>query len=91
MWFKYSKKIPNLPKLIRKSFQHFIVDYVRVRRFCAGRVEGGSVYLFSDAKLSEDLAEDFVGGDFAGDGAEGAKGRPEVFGEEVGTEAEIHS
>ena len=48
-------------------------------------------HLLADAKLSEDLAEYFVGGDFAGDGAEGAKGRSEVFGEEVGTEAEIHS
>ena len=39
--------------------------------------------LFSDAKPSENLSQDFVGGDLAGDGAEGVEGGAEVFGEEV--------
>lgn len=37
----------------------------------------------SDAKMCEDVSEEFVCGDFAGDGAEGVIGLPEVFGEQV--------
>ena len=36
--------------------------------------------LFSDTELPENLTQYFVGGDFAGDGAEGAEGFAEVFG-----------
>ena len=43
------------------------------------------MYLFSDAKLTEDVAEDFVGGDgLAEDGAEGFEGVPKILGDEVG-------
>ena len=31
---------------------------MRVRRFCTGRVEGGSVYLFPDAMLLKDIVKD---------------------------------
>ena len=58
MWFKYSKKIPNSTKLIRKSFQHFIVEYEEVRRLATGRVERSTEYLFSDAVAGEDSMED---------------------------------
>ena len=84
MWFKYSKNIPNNTKLSGKSFQHFYVDYMGVRRFCAEGVEGGLVDLFSDAMFTEDVPEDFVGGDgkaVAEDGADGVDGASEVFGE----------
>ena len=58
MWFKYSKKIPNSTKLIRKSFQHFIVEYEEVRRLATGRVEGSTEYLFSDAEAAEYVVKD---------------------------------
>ena len=41
-------------------------------------------HLFPDAELREDLAEDFVGGDEAGDGAEGGEGGAEVLRQEDG-------
>ena len=39
--------------------------------------------LLSDAKVCENVPKDFVGGDFADDGAEVVEGLAEVFGEEV--------
>ena len=42
---------------------------------------------FPDAELPEYLAEDFVGGDFAGDGAEVGEGVAEVFSKEGAVEA----
>ena len=47
--------------------------------------------LFSDAELGEDLAEDFVGGDLAGDGAEGGEGGAEVLRQEVGGDAAVEA
>ena len=41
-------------------------------------------FLFSDAEAGEDGAEDFVGGDLAGDGAEVVEGIAEVNDYEVG-------
>ena len=63
MWFKYSKKIPNSTKLIRKSFQHFIVEYEEVRRLATGRVEGSTEYLFPDAMTAEDSVQNILGGE----------------------------
>ena len=40
--------------------------------------------LLSDAKAGEDLGEDVVGGDGAGDGAEVVEGAAEVLGDKVG-------
>ena len=40
-----------------------------------------------DAKPAEDLAQDFVWGDFAGDGAEVVEGGAEILGDEVRSEA----
>ena len=40
-----------------------------------------TINLFPDAEFREDVAEDFVGGDFAGDFAEGVDGRADVLGE----------
>ena len=40
--------------------------------------------LFPNAEPLKDIPEDFVGGDFAEDGAEVVEGLAEVFGEEVG-------
>ena len=40
--------------------------------------------LFPDAKLPEDVAKDFVGGDLAGDGAEVVEGFAEILGDQVG-------
>ena len=51
---------------------------MRVTPFCTECVEGVSVYLFSDAKALEDLAEDLVGGDGSGDGTEGFQGGVKV-------------
>ena len=45
--------------------------------------------LLSDAKAGEDLAEDFVGSDGAGDGAEVVEGGAEVLGNQVGGDAGI--
>ena len=39
---------------------------------------------FADAEFREDVAEDFVGGDFAGNFAEGVDGRADVLGEHFG-------
>ena len=47
--------------------------------------------LFPDAESGEDFTEDFVGGDFAGDGAEGGEGGAEVFGKQVGGDAAVQS
>ena len=41
------------------------------------------IWLFSDAEILEDVAEDFVGGDFTEDGAEVVEGFAEVLGDEV--------
>ena len=41
-------------------------------------------FLFSDAKVLENVVEDFVGGDFADDGAEAVEGVADVLGHEVG-------
>ena len=49
------------------------------------------MYLFPDAELREDLAEDFVGGDEAGDGAEGCEGGAEVLRQEVGGDAAVEA
>ena len=38
----------------------------------------------SDAEIAEDVSEDFVGGDFAYDGAEVVEGFANVLGNEVG-------
>ena len=46
---------------------------------------------FPDAELGEDLAEDFVGGDLAGDGAEGGEGGAEVLRQEVGGAAGVEA
>ena len=53
--------------------------------------EIGPGRLFSDAELGEDLAEDFVGGDLAGGGAEGGKGGAEVLRQEVGGAAGVEA
>ena len=45
---------------------------------------GSERAVISDAEVLEDVAEDFVGGDFAGDGAEVVEGLAEVLGDEVG-------
>ena len=44
-------------------------------------------HLLADAELAEDVAEDFVGGNFTGDGAEVVEGFAEVLGYEVGRSA----
>lgn len=44
--------------------------------------------LFSDAEIPEDIAEDFVGGDFTDDGAEVVDGFSDVLGDEVGRDGE---
>ena len=46
----------------------------------------GENWLFSDAEILEDVAENFVGGDFADDGADVVEGFADVLGEEVGRE-----
>ena len=43
--------------------------------------------LLSDAKILENISEDFVGGDFADDGAEVVEGFADVLGDEVGRKA----
>ena len=43
--------------------------------------------LFTDAEIPKDIAQDFVGGDFADDGAEVVDGFADVLGGEVGREA----
>ena len=43
--------------------------------------------LLPDAKIPEDISEDFVGGDFSDDGAEVVDGFANVLGGEVGREA----
>ena len=48
-------------------------------------------HLFSDAELAENLAEDFVGGDGAGDGAEVMEGGAEVLGDKVGRGAGVQA
>ena len=55
------------------------------------RVSLLSRLLFPDAELAEDLAEDFVGGDGAGDGAEVVEGGAEVLGDEVGGDAGVQA
>ena len=40
--------------------------------------------LFTDTEVPEDVAEDFVGGDFTNDGAEVVDGFADVLGGEVG-------
>ena len=42
--------------------------------------------LLSDAEIPENIPQNLVGGDFAGDGAEVVEGFAEVLGEEVGGE-----
>ena len=42
--------------------------------------------LFADAEILENIPEDFVGGDFADDGAEVVEGFADVLGDEVGRE-----
>ena len=39
--------------------------------------------LLSDAEMGEDLAKDFVGGEFAGDGAKVGEGRAKILGDEL--------
>ena len=46
-----------------------------------------SYALFSDAEIPEDVAEDFVGGDFTNDAAEVVDGFADVLGCEVCREA----
>ena len=43
--------------------------------------------LFTDAEVPEDVAEDFVGGDFTNDGAEVVDGFADVLSGEVGRKA----
>ena len=43
--------------------------------------------LFPDAEVGEDVAEDFIGADFAGDGAEVIEGLAEVLGNQIGRDA----
>lgn len=43
--------------------------------------------LFSDAEVGEDVVEEGVGGDGAGDGAEVVEGLADVLGDEVGGDA----
>ena len=50
--------------------------------FAQFRALGGAS--FSDAELAEYVAEDFVGGDLTGDGAEVVEGFAEVLGDKVG-------
>jgi len=47
--------------------------------------------LFTDAELAEDLAEDFVGTDLAGDGAEGGEGCAKVLRQEVGGDVAVET
>lgn len=45
------------------------------------------MWLFADAELGEDVVEDFVGGDLAGDGAKVVEDLAEVFAQQVGGKA----
>ena len=45
-------------------------------------------YLFSDAEIPKDVAQDFVGGDFSDDGAKVVDGFADVVRGEVGWETE---
>ena len=47
----------------------------------------GMTMLLSDAEIPEDIPKDFVGRDFADDGAEGVDGFADVLGGEVGWDA----
>lgn len=47
----------------------------------------GENWLFPDAKPAENRAEDFVGGDFADDGAEVVEGFADVLRDEIGRQA----
>ena len=84
MWFKYKRKIPKQAKTTRKVInthslvsQHFIRYQLNLRIVVLG-------LLFSDAKLREDFAEDFVSADFSCDAAEGAECFAKVLREQVG-------
>ena len=48
-------------------------------------------FLFPDAEIPKDVAQDFVGGDFADDGAEVVDGFADVLRCKVGREAEGES
>ena len=67
-----------------KSYQHLqrlksvSVNDLAIDVFCCFWV------LFSDAELPENVTQDFVGGDFADDGAEVVDGFADVLGGEVG-------
>ena len=50
-----------------------------------------NTHLFSYAKISEDVPEDFVGGDFADDGADVVEGFADVLGQKVGGEGIIQA
>lgn len=47
--------------------------------------------LFPDAKLPKDISQDFVGGDWAGDGADVVNGFTDVLGNQIGGDAEFES
>ena len=83
----YGTKITLISINKAKSYQHLQkLKSVSVNDLAID-VFGCFWVLFPDAKISKDVPEDFVGGDFTNDGAEVVDGFADVLGGEVGWEA----
>ena len=83
MWFKSTRNIPKNKETSRKVIHTLGSETQYIIPIIAPMLPLLSTPSFSDAEILEDVAEDFVGGDFTEDGAEVVEGFAEVLGDEV--------
>ncbi len=84
MWFKNTRNIPKNKETSRKVIHTLGSETQYIIPIVTPILPLLPTPSFSDAEVLEDVAEDFVGGDFSEDGAEVIKGFAEVLCNEVG-------
>lgn len=81
---KNMEKIRDLQMTFGKYAKIKVADIQRLYSKCLWLVMAVYKPSFADAELRENLTEDFVCGDFSGDGAQMEDRLPDLFSEQVG-------
>ena len=87
LWYKMMLEIRNQSDLTENRTKRKAAGYQRLSSNCLWLFMAAYKPSLADAKIPENVPQNFVGGDFADDGAEGVEGLADVLGGEVGRDA----
>ena len=84
LWYKKMLKIGSLSELTGIDTKIKVAGFQRLYSKWLWLLMAVYKPSFPDAKIPKNVTQDFVGGDFAEDGAEGVEGLADVLGYKVG-------